>query len=358
MRRFAWIYVVFVLVSCERTTKVSQQKPVPVQVSQASVADVPIYLEAIGTVYARVTVHLKPQVQGEIASTHVRQGQNVQQGQLLYTLDDRMYQARVHQAQATVEKGRAQLTFAKQKLERYSQLKEKDFVSPLTLEELRSNVASAEAQLAEGEALLIVAQIDLEHCQVSSPIEGKLSQFAMDVGNLVKAYDDQALTEILQLRPIEVRFSFPQKDFLQIQKYYQQGELNFLVQDPMNTDRHIEGHVSFLDNKIDLATGTILLKGVLPNEDEHLWPGAFVRVKVLLYVNKGAIVVPEAAVRIGQKGYYAFVVNKEQHAELRKVTVGPVVDGKRVVISGVDSGEYVVTLGQLNLKPDSPVLVQ
>lgn len=332
--------------------------PVPVDEATVKIEDVPIKLKTLGTVYARITVRLKPQVQGRIIKTHVKQGQVVRKGELLYSIDPRVYQANLDKAVAVLEKDQAELNFAQQKLVRYSQLKEKEFVSPLTLEELKSNVDSKKAQILGDQADVEFAKIEREYTDVYSPINGKISQFQLDVGNLVKAFDDNALTEILQIQPVEVRFSFPQKDFLEIKKYYTISNLPFTVIDPNHPEMEFFGVVDFIDNKIDTATGTILLKGVVNNKEELLWPGAYVWVSVLLKTENNALVVPKEAVQIGQQGPYIFVIGADNKVDLRLVTVGYEVEGKKIILSGVKEGERVVTNGQINLKPGSTVWIK
>ena len=348
----------FLLVSCNTASHSPPTKKVPVDAAIVEVKDVPIYLQALGTVYARITVQLKPQVQGRILKTHVIQGQVVKKGELLYSIDPRVYQANLEKAQAILDKDEAILVFAKQKLERYSQLKEKEFVSPLTLEELKSTVDAAKAQLLVDKASVELAKIDREYSDVYSPINGKISQFQLDVGNLVKAFDENALTEILQINPVEVRFAFPQKDFLEIKKYYSISNLPFTVIDPNHPKREYLGVVDFMDNKIDMNTGTILLKGVVENEKEQLWPGSYVWVTVLLKTEKDALIVPKEAVQIGQNGPYVFVIGDDKKVELRLVTIGHEVDGKQIILTGVQEGELVVTNGQINLKPGSTAWIK
>lgn len=353
-----WL-LIFLLSACSRESDKSPRgMPVPVDEALVKTEDIPIYLKTLGTVHARITVRLKPQVQGRIVKTHVRQGQVVRKGELLYSIDPRVYQANLDKAVAILEKDQAELEFARQKLERYSQLKEKEFVSPLTLEELKSNVESKNAQILGDHADVELAKIEREYADVYSPINGKISQFQLDVGNLVKAFDDNALTEILQVQPVEVRFSFPQKDFLEIKKYYTISNLPFTVTDPNHSKMEYFGFVDFIDNKIDTATGTILLKGVVENKEELLWPGAYVWVSVLLKTEQKALVVPNAAVQMSGQGPYVFVIGDDKKVELRLVTIGYEVEGKKIILTGVEEGEHVVTNGQINLKPGSTVWIK
>jgi multidrug efflux system membrane fusion protein len=353
-----FIFTLLILSCCTARPAEKKEIATPVEVGTAQVKDMPIYLKTMGTVYASVAVQLRPQVQGRVTETHVREGQWVQAGDILYTIEPNVYQAQVARAQATLEKDQALLEFAKRRLERFSKLKEKDFVAPLTLEELASNVDSLKAQVIQDQADLELAKINLGYTQVRSPITGKISQFQIDVGNLVTAYDSNALTEILQLEPVEVRFSFPQKDFWELQKFQSLDPLVFHASDPSHPDYLFNGEVYFIDNQIDLGTGTILLKGNVSNDQKLLWPGAFVWVQVHLKTVKDAVVVPSDAVQMGQKGPYVFVISSDLTADLRQVTLGEQVDQEQIILSGVSPGEKVVTMNQLNLRPGSRVAIR
>lgn len=330
----------------------------PVVIAQATQGDVPIYIETIGNAYASITVDLRPEVQGKVIETHVKQGQYVKKDTLLYTIDPQIYKANLVRAQANFSKNQALLEFAKQKLERYSQLKKQDFVAAIALEELEGNVKSLKAQLASDLADIELAKINYDRAFIRSPVNGKISQFRIDVGNVVQAYDPNALTEILVIEPIEIRFSYPQKDFLEIQKYFKEGKLKFKVILPDESYLEEEGEVSFIDNKIDLASGTILLKGRVPNAKQKVWPGAFVRVQVFLTVKKNAVIVPQDAVQIGQKGPYVFVINNDLTADLRLVKTGQKFGTQIIVEEGVAPGEQVVTDGQINLRPGTKVSIK
>lgn len=346
------------LMGCSSAPLKPPVKKIPVTVAIAEEKDVPIYLETIGNVYAGVIINIKPQVQGEIVATKVSQGQYVKKGDILYSIDSRTYEANVAKAKAALDKSVADLAYAKQKLERYSQLKSQEFVSPLTIEELEGNVASGEATVAGNKAALDLALIDLDHCDVRSPIDGKISQFDIDIGNLVKAYSDNALSTVLQMDPVEVRFSFPEKEFQEIRKYYKENVLPFTVVEPGTIPVKGEGRVNFLDNQIDMKTGTILLKGNVNNVSKIFWPGAFVRVRVFLTTLKNSITVPKEAISHGQKGSFVFIVKEDDTAELRLVKVGYSTEGDIIVTDGITKGEKVVTNGQLNLKPGASIVVR
>ena len=330
----------------------------PVTIVKARQGDVPIFIETIGNAYASITVELRPEVQGRILETHVKQGQYVKKGELLYTIDPKIYKANLARAKANFSKDQALLEFAKQKLVRYSKLKEKDFIAAVVLEELEQNVKSLQAQLASDLAEIELAKINYDHSFIRSPVNGKISQFRIDVGNVVQAYDPNALTEILVIEPIEIRFSYPQKDFLEIQKYYKEGSLTFKVVLPDESHLTEEGKVNFIDNKIDLASGTILLKGRMLNAQQKIWPGAFVRVQVFLTEKKNAVIVPQEAVQIGQKGPYLFVITEDLKADLRNVKTGQKFGQDIIIEEGVRPGEQVVTDGQINLRAGTKVFIK
>lgn len=347
-----------ILLGCHRSPPKAEENAIPVEAAIAEMKDSPIYLKTIGNVFASISVQLRPQVQGRVTETHVTQGQWVEAGDLLYTIEPDTYRAQVARAQATLEKDQALLTYAQKRQERFSLLKEKDFVAPLTLEELESNVRSAQATVVQDQADLELAKINLSYSEVRSPITGKISQFDIDIGNLVTAYDPNALTEVLQIEPVEVRFAFPQKEFWELQKYQAMNPLAFMAYDPNHPDTEFFGEVNFIDNRIDSNTGTILLKGYVENVNKLLWPGAFVWVRVHLKTVKDAIVVPYEAVTYGQKGPYVFVVKPDSTVDLRQVTLGDRVQEEQIILSGIEGGEKVVTVGQLNLRPGSKVVVR
>lgn len=353
-----WIVALFFLLPSCSSPPPKQELSRPVVVETATQEDVPIFLETIGNAYASITVELRPEVQGKVIETHIKQGQSVKKGELLYSIDPQIYKANLARAKANLQKNQALLEFAKQKLERYSQLKEKDFVAAIALEELEGNVKSLKAQIASDLADLELAKINYDRSFIRSPVNGRISQFKIDIGNVVQAYDPNALTEILVIEPIEIRFSFPQKDFLEIQKYFREGNLAFNVILPDESFLEEEGEVSFIDNKIDLASGTILLKGRVPNAKQKVWPGAFVRVRVYLTIKKGATIVPQDSVQIGQKGPYVFVIDKDQKADLRLVRTGQKIGRNIVIEEGIKPGEAVVVDGQINLRPGTKVLLK
>ena len=330
----------------------------PVVLADIEQKDVPIYLEAIGNVYSLQTVQIRPQVSGIIEEAYVKQGQYVKKGDPLYKIDPRPYQAALDKAKATLAKDTATLKYSENQLERNTQLVKKDFISKLSYEQYQSQVELNKAQIQTDLADVAVAELNLSWCEPISPLDGKISQYKIDPGNLVVANDVNALTDIRQITPADIRFSLSQNDYFKVKKAKESHSLKFEVILPQEVSQMREGSIYFIDNHLDTNTGTLLFKGTVPNEDELLWPGEFIRVRLLLGVEKDALLVPEEAVKIGQEGPYVYIYSKENStAEYRKVIKGEKFHHKVVIVEGVTLGEKVIVQGQNNLLPGSKVKI-
>jgi multidrug efflux system membrane fusion protein len=341
-------------VGCSKTEE--PEKKYPIEVSDVIEKDVPIYIEAIGNSFALQTVQLRPQVGGIIVEANVKQGDYVKKGQQLYKIDPRPYQAAVDQAKAQLLKDTATLHLAEVTAKRYKQLAEKDFISKLNYEQYEVNVDSAKAQVLNDQAALEIADINLDWTSVLSPLDGKISQYNIDPGNLVIANDANALTDIRSITPADIRFYINQKDFIAVQEAMREGRLVFQTYLPQKSGQMRQGKIYFIDNHLDLNTGTILIKGTVPNEDEYFWPGEFVRVRLQLKVKPKALLVPQEAVQYGSDGTFLYVYNPQTSTvEYRHIQKGESVDKMYVIDKGINSGEKVVTKGQLNLRPKSKV---
>lgn len=344
--------------ACSSQEKKKQEKIVSVMIEKAIEKDVPIYLEKIGNVYSLRTVQIRPQVSGIVTEAYVKQGQYVKVGDPLYQIDPRPYQAALDKAKAALLKDTASLNIAEIVVERNKNLVEKDFVSKLNFDTYKSNVNSAEGQVQSDQADIDVAQINLEWTMPTSPIDGKISQYNIDPGNLVVANDVNALTDIRQITPADIRFNITQADFIGVQKAMRDKTLKFEVILPQEKDQPREGTIYFVDNHVDPTTGTILLKGTVPNEDEFLWPGEFIRVRLQLRMHPKAVLVPELALAMGQDGPYVYVYHPDTSTvEYRKVVKGITTNGMVLIESGVNADEEVVIKGQINLLPGSKVKV-
>lgn len=345
------------LAACSKN-KPKQERVYPIAVAEVSQQDVPIYIKVIGNVYSLRIVEIRPQVGGVLEEAYVAEGQYVKKGDPLYKIDPRQYQAAVDKAKATLLKDQATLNFSEKQVERNKELTEQDYVSKLTYEQYLSQMAFNKAVILSDQADLDFANLQLEWCVPTSPITGKISAYNIDPGNLVTANDPNALTTIRQMTPADIHFNITQKEFTRVQEALKRGRLKFeaiLPQDPLHPR---EGSIYFVDNHIDLTTGTILLKGTVDNEDEKFWPGEFVNVWLHLKTEEHALLVPEEAVNIGHDGSYVYIyVPESSTAEYRLVTRGEKVDHQIVIEKGVKLGEKVIIRGQHNLLPGAKVYI-
>ncbi|MFA6916559.1 MAG: efflux RND transporter periplasmic adaptor subunit [Parachlamydiales bacterium] len=347
--------LLLILCSCEKKQHVIVVPPVNVEVCEVSVRDFTLTVEAIGNVYENAIVQIRPQVQGILLRKYFEEGQFVKEGDLLYEIDPRPYQAILDQAKAALLKDESTLELAKITLKRNEELIKKDFISKLTWEQYQSNVMTAQAQVEIDKAAIVSAEINLDYCKIYAPLTGKLSSYNIFPGNLVYINDPNALIEIRQLSPVRIQFAIPQVYFQELHQIQPDHNLTFEAILPYKTNPPITGKIYFVDNHVDLQSGTIIIKGLIQNEDLVLWPGEYVTVKVFLKTIKNALTIPSAAVQVGQKGSYVYIVNPDMTATTRNITTGQKDKGDFLVLSGLKKGEKIVINGQLNLKEGSKV---
>jgi multidrug efflux system membrane fusion protein len=329
---------------------------VPVTVGAVVRKPVPVQVRAIGNVEAYSTVGIKSQVGGALMRVHFKEGQDVNKGDLLFTIDPRPYEAALKQAEANLAKDNAQLENARVGVRRYAELVKKGYVAQEQYDQIRTTSDVLEAAVNADRAVVENAQLQLKYCYIYSPLTGRTGSLITNEGNLIKANDVQMVV-INQVQPLYVNFSVPEQDLSEIKKYVSGGKLKawaFLSNDDKDPE---EGVLTFIDNSVDIATGTIKLKASFANKDKRLWPGQFVNVIMTLRTLPDAIVVPAPAVQTGQQGQFVFVV-KEGLAELRPVTVGITYKDIMVVESGLVPGEQVVTDGQMRLMPGAKVEIK
>jgi len=329
-----------------------------VTVARASAHDVPIYLEEIGRSGAFESVTVTPQISGRITERHFEDGAELKKGQLLFTIDPRPYQAQLDSAQAQLAQSRAALDLAKTQLKMYDSIANTRAVSQLDLETRKNTVAVDEAQVQANEAALETAKLNLEYCYIHSPIDGRAGMRLVDVGNVVQT-NTTGLLLIQRLDPIYADFTITEADLPEVQRQLARGTLQALVRipaDPPNRAR--EGKLTFVDNTVQNATGTVNLRATIANADHHFWPGQFVNVTLILATAKAAVLIPNQATQISQQGPYVFVVKPDGTAELRPITLGQRQGDDVVVTKGVSAGEQVVVTGQLTVAPGAKVRVQ
>jgi len=341
------------------------QRPAPAQTVVAAVATeeaAPILVTTIGTVQSISTVIIKSRVDGEIAKVHFDEGQEVNEGDILFTLDNRAFAAQLAQSEANLDRNRAQLVRAQAELKRQTELASRGVASAQKLEEAQAAVAVLEAAIRADQAAIENARVNLNYTTIRAPIAGRTGAVNLKRGNVVKSNDttQQAvpLVTITQLRPIYVSFTVAEKHLTRIRAATTTERLPVIVTLPDEPQEPIAGKLTFVDNQVDVISGTITLKATFDNDDARLWPGQFVNVTLTLGVQTNALLVPSGAIQIGQNGPYVFVIKPDSTVELRLVRIDRTVKGKTVIAGGLASGERVVTDGQLRLSNGTRVAAQ
>src|SRR5947208_1308526 len=386
------------------TNKAAQQgfdrPPAPVSVTAAVMQDVPTYLDAIGKTVAREVVSIQPQVSGRITKIHFTDGANVKKGEVLFTIDTRPLEANLRQAQANVSKDLAlkkqaeanlardvaQARYGEIEAKRYRTLVEQGVVSreqydqtqsnaeslKATVEADRAAIHSAEESIKVDTATVDSAKVELSYCYIRSPIDGRAGQRLADVGNVVNpggssggagsstsgtAGNSNSLLVIERIDPIYADFTIPQDNLARVQEQMREGTLKTEVRLPDWTDP-VAGQLTFLDNAVQNATGTINLRATIPNTDHRLWPGRFVNIRLVLSTIHGAVLVPATAPQMSAKGSFVYIVKQDSSAEQRQVSLGQRQGDLIVVEKGVEPGERVVTNGQIGVTPGGKVRVE
>jgi membrane fusion protein, multidrug efflux system len=337
-------------------------------VGQPVVADVavemeaPIQVTAIGTVQPIETAMVKSRMDGAIAKVHFEEGQEVKEGDILFSLDGRGAQAALQQAEANLERDRAQLARYQQEVTRQSGLAGRGVASAQKLEETMTNAEVYEATVRAGEAAVETARVQLNYATILAPITGRTGSVALKRGNVVKAVDTAPvvapLVTITQVRPIYVTFTIPERYLADLRAAQGSGRLPVTVTIPDQPQNPITGTLTFVDNQVDAGTGTIALKATFVNDDTRLWPGQFVTVTLTLGSQANAVVVPNAGIQIGQTGPYVFVIKDDSTVELRLVHTSRAVGNRTVIADGLVAGERIVVDGQLRLANGTRVNVQ
>jgi multidrug efflux system membrane fusion protein len=330
---------------------------VPITVATAEAKDVPVFVRGLGNVQAFKTVAVKTRVDGQIVKIDFKEGQEVKEGDPLFQIDPRPFQAMLDQAQANKTKDEAQLEGAQLDLERYGKLIGSGFQSRQSYDQQKATVDSLKGSIAADQAAIDTAKLNLNYALIRAPIDGRTGQRLVDLGNLVQAGQSTTLVTITQVKPIFVNFTIPQLANHNLRKNQAKQPLTVYAYSADDSYKLAEGKITLIDNQIDTATGTLRLKGEFANTDETLWPGEFVAVRLQLSVRKDAITVPERAVMQGAQGPYAYVIKADNTAERRPLEIEATQDGIAVIGKGIALGEKVVVDGQYRLTPGSKVRI-
>lgn len=362
-RWFGFVATVFVLVNmtvfsgCSRNGDSKTKKgagggapPVPVLVAKVVETNVPVRVSAIGNVTSCSTVTIRSQITGKLLSVHFKEGQTVKKDDLLFMIDPRPSQAALDQANANFARDTAQLENAQIQFKRNKELFDAKLVSQAEYENARAVMDVQQGIMLADQAAITNAMLNLAYSTITSPMDGLAGSQLVFVGNIIKALDDAMLT-INQIRPIYVLFAVPERYLPEIRREMENKVLKVQASFTGMTGTPPQGDLTFVDNTVDMTTGTIQLKGTFANEDHVLWPGQFVEVMLTLSELPNVAAVPAQAVQMGQAGSYVYVVGEDQTVEQRPVTTGVSYNGVTVVQSGLKAGEIVVTEGQLRLAP-------
>ena len=348
------------LTACSGTKAAGPAAPgtpvVPVLAATVEEKDVPVQVQAIGSVESYSTVAVKTQITGELTGVFFREGQEVKKGELIFTLDKRPFEAVLKQAQSTLAKDQAQAEMARVQARRYAVLMKDGVVAKEQYDQMQSSADALDAAVEADKAAVENARVQLIYCSIDSPINGRVGSLLIHQGNMIKA-NDVPLVNINQIQPIRVAFTVPEQYLAEIKRFAANGKLSVQVSIP-NDSKPATGKLSFIDNTVNPTTGTIKLKGEFANTDRRLWPGQFVDVVLTLHTQPNAIVVPSQAVNTGQQGQYVFVIKPDMTVETRPVAVNRTTKGQSVIDKGLGPGERVVTDGQLRLVPGSRVQIK
>ena len=329
--------------------------PVPVTLAKVSRKPMPLELSAIGTVEASSSVAIRAQLTGELTSVNFKEGDDVEQGQVLFTLDRRPLEGALKQAEAALARDQAQLANAVAQAERSKELAARGIATREQVDTTSTAAAALEATVGADRAAIENASVQLQYATIKAPISGRTGVLMVHPGNLVRANDPTPLVVINQVAPVQVSFGIPERQLAVLKQHLAQNTLRVEARAQGDREQPAVGRIAFVDNAVDQTTGMIRIKGTFANGDRRLWPGQFVNVVTVLATDPEAIVVPSVAVQTGQQGTYVFIVKDDRTVELRPVAVARTNGADSIVEKGLKEGETVVTDGQLRLVPGSRI---
>lgn len=351
--RFPLLVALFLLAlalsGCGRGAKPAGLSPVPVRVAQAETRDLPVTVDAVGTVESYNSVRVYARISGQVLRRHFKEGEDVREGALLFTIDPAPFQEKLNAAEAALAHDQALLEYTRSEARRYEGLLTSGAVSKSEAEKATNDEKVLLEQIRVDKAQAEQARLDLGYCAIRSPIAGRTGAYLANEGTFVEAYKTD-LVVVNQIRPIYVAFSIPESQLPAVKEQAARETLRVKVTLPGSGTACDDGALTFIDNAVDAQTGMIQLKGEFPNAAGLLWPGQFADASIVLSTLKGAVVVPSAAVLATPKGRQVFVVGPEQKAELREVQTGGEHEGFTAILKGISAGDTVVVEGMNKLK--------
>jgi multidrug efflux system membrane fusion protein len=328
----------------------------PVLLMEVTLRDMPRVLRVVGNVAASATVGVKARVTGELVGVHFTEGQDVQEGQALFSIDPRPFEASLNEARSRLERDIAQLNKAAEDMKRYGKLVSEGYVSREAYDKAVTDAAALRATVRAEEAAVESARLQLSFCSITAPISGRAGAFKADRGNMIKATDDAPLLVIDNLQPVYVNFAVPEARLSEI--LARQRENNLTVQATPAGGESASGELTFVDNAVDVRTGTIRLRATFANENRTLWPGQFVQVVLSLGTDKDVVVLPAKAVQSGRNENFVYVVGADNKAQVRHIVMDPEDDGQVIVREGIAKGDRIVLEGQVRLAPGVAVEIR
>jgi len=331
---------------------------VPVTVATVTQKNMPVQLAATGTVEAYSTVSMRAQVGGVITKVSFTQGQDVKQGDPLFTIDARPLEAALKQAEANLQRDTAQLQNSREQARRYAELVKKQYVSQEQYDQIKTTADALESVVEADKAAVENAKVQLSYCYIFAPVNGRTGSLLVNEGNLVRTNDATPLVIINQVNPIYVTFSLPEGNLPEIKARMGQSTLKVLAILPQSPDNPEQGTLTFVDNAVDATTGTIKFRGTFANAARRLWPGQFVKVLLNLTDQPNAVVIPFQAIQSGQNTQLVFVVKPDRTVEVRPIVVGRTLNGEAIIEKGLKPGETIVTDGQFLLSQGTRVQIK
>jgi multidrug efflux system membrane fusion protein len=357
-------YVILVILcllflpACSGDKKAPPPATVPVLVATVKTQTVPVEIRNIGNVEAYATVSIKSRLAGQLVRVNFKEGQDVKEGELLFVIDPRPYEAALKTVEANLEKDKALALKAQNDLKRYAEMIRKQFVSQQDYDQARATAESLAAVVNADQVAVQNARLNLSYCYIKAPLTGRTGNLLANQGNMIKENADTAMVVINQIQPIYVTFSVPEKNLPTLKKFMAQEKIKVDAVIPNDPQHPEQGVLTFINNAVDLTTGTIQCKATYDNADKKLWPGLFVNVVVKLTEEPNAILVPSQAIQSGQEGQFVWLVKPDLTVETRPVDTERSLNGEVVVKQGLQAGDRVVTDGQIRLVKGAKVEIK
>ncbi len=348
----------FIVGSCSKGKQETPPHSFPVKVATVKQETVPVYLETIGHVEPILTADITSRVEGEILEVFFEEGQKVEEGSLLFTIDPKPFQASLEKAKAKLEQDLAILQLSEEKVTRYQDLVKEAYVSQFDFDSFVSEYKQNQSLIAQDEANLLSAKINLDYCYLYAPFSGKMGILKIDRGNLIKTSQNQVLVTINQIAPIYVTFSISENELARVRHFYKKEPLKVTASFESFSTPPLEGTLQIIDNQVDSKTGMVKMRALFTNEEEILWPNQFVSIRLYLTEEKEVLTIPSAAILKTTEGEKVFVLEKGDKVSLKTIKVGLKQNGIAVVKEGLKKEEIIITEGQENLSSSSLVTVK